>query len=137
MAEITDDKVHIVEGNMRDRRFYEEEEGLQSGAAGMAPSTHNGQVDSERSNNPAQSISRYFSKKSLKRRKEAEHWEELGDEDLIGERKGLCNPRRLFWESSLDSQGFPTASPVEVKDIFRYIIMVIMSIILCKSIPFF
>lgn len=126
--------------NVADRGLHEGEEGLESGAAGVgvdAPGTHDRQVDSESSYKPAQSIKRYFNEKTMKRREEAEHWEEFGDDDVVSKRRGWCNPKRLFWEGSRDSQGCPSASPDKVKDIFRHIIMVIMSIILCKSIHFF
>lgn len=139
MAENNNDRVHVFEGNVRDvadRGFHEGKEGLQSGAAGVGvgtPRTHDVQVDSESTNGPVQNIKTYFSKKSIKRREQAEHWEEIGDEDLISKRKGLCNPKRLFWDGSRDSQGCPPASPVEVKEIFRHIIRVIMFILLCES----
>lgn len=68
------------------------------------------------------------------KKREEEHWEELGDEDLIEKRRGPCNPIGIFWEGSRDSQGCDPAPSNRVKEIFRHIIM---SSILCKPIIFF
>ncbi|KAG0581838.1 hypothetical protein KC19_3G013800 [Ceratodon purpureus] len=98
---------------------------LQSVAPGVGvePGTQYGKVPPERSNNSAPNIRRFFSKKSDRRQEEGQPWEQVGDEDLIGKTKGKFGTKRLFWRGSLDSQGCPTASPVEVKDIFRHIIL--------------
>ena len=73
---------------------------------------------------PAKSIRQYFSSKAEQRRQADATWETKGDEDLIGDVKGKFGLKRIFWKGSLDSQGFPTASSIEVKDIFRHCIRV-------------
>lgn len=109
--------VNNKEGNMKDQNSH----GLREAEEGVAG---RGQDNSSSSRyNPVQSIKRYFSEKSMKKREEEEHWEELGDEDLIEKRQGPCNPTRLFWEGSRDSQGCDPAPSDRVKEIFRHIIM--------------
>ena len=74
-------------------------------------------------NNPAANIREYFSMKSKLREEEKQHWEEIGDQDLIGKERRF-GMKRIFWKGSLDSQGFKTAQSIEVKDIFRHCIRV-------------
>jgi hypothetical protein len=98
--------------------------GAASGLQPGEPGARNGKASPEKT----KGVRRYFSKKPEKRREEATPWEQSGDEDLVGDVKGKCGTKRLFWKGSLDSQGCPTASAAEVKDIFRHIILVSMSI---------
>jgi hypothetical protein len=74
-------------------------------------------------NNPSANIRGYFSMKSKLREEEKQHWEEIGDQDLIGKERRF-GMKRIFWKGSLDSQGFKTAHSIEVKDIFRHCIRV-------------
>lgn len=93
--------------------------GAASGLQPGEPGARNGKASPERT----KGVRRYFSKKPEKRREEATPWEQSGDEDLVGDVQGKCGTKRLFWKGSLDSQGCPTASAAEVKDIFRHIIL--------------
>lgn len=86
--------------------------------------------DTIRDHYPANSMQRYFSKKLEMIQQERETWEQIGDEDLIGNARWICGMRRIFWQGSLDSQGCPTASSVEVKEIFHHCILVSTSTIL-------
>lgn len=74
--------------------------------------------------NAAKSLKKYFTMRAERRKEEEKHWEEIGDEDLIGDVKGKFGFKRIFWKGSLDSQGCPTASSVIVKDIFRHCVRV-------------
>ena len=78
----------------------------------------------EKKLNAAKSFKNYFTMRAERRKEEEKHWEEIGDEDLIGNVKGKFGFKRIFWKGSLDSQGCPTASPVISKDIFRHCVRV-------------
>lgn len=52
------------------------------------------------------------------------HWEKEGGEEFVDGGKGRLHTKRIFWKGSLDSQGCPTASHEEVRDILHYGIMV-------------
>ena len=103
--------------------------GAASGLQPGEPGARNGKASPERT----KGVRRYFSKKPEKRREEATPWEQSGDEDLVGDVQGKCGTKRLFWKGSLDSQGCPTASAAEVKDIFRHIILVSMCIAILSA----
>ena len=84
--------------------------------------SQNGQQ--EKKLNAAKSFKNYFTMRAERRKEEEKHWEEIGDEDLIGNVKGKFGFKRIFWKGSLDSQGCPTASSVIIKDIFRHCVRV-------------
>jgi hypothetical protein len=71
---------------------------------------------------PAKLMSQYFSLRAERRRQGDAGWEAKGDEDLIGDVKGKFGLKRVFWKGSLDSQGCPTATSIEIKEIFRHCI---------------
>ncbi|XP_073385649.1 uncharacterized protein [Physcomitrium patens] len=66
------------------------------------------------------SLRQYFSTKAESRRQEEASW----DEDLVGGRNSKLWKNRVFWQGSLDSQGFSRAPVVEVRDIFRHCVRV-------------
>lgn len=105
-----------------DRMTEGKEDGVRSFHRNQAPLNANHKGGDELK--PGKSMKQYFSLKAERKRQEDATWETKGDEDLIGDVKGKFGLKRVFWKGSLDSQGCPTASSVEVKDVFRHCIRV-------------